>query len=694
MNLSDKHLSELRDSGLSDETIAAASVYSAEGKAIAKILGWQPRDQYWSQGLVFPFTLRSGEAYARVKLDWPRHDPSGKPIKYESPRSSGNHAYFPPGFWDSVATAGMLVITEGEKKALAVQQLGIPCIGLVGVWGWQEKRLRADNGRAFGERKLIADLQSIEWKGKQVVIGFDSDAVTNSAVRLAEARLAEVLTTAGATVRVARLRPEPNGDKNGCDDFIVRHGGDAFRKVLDEAKDAEKPPAPSPMDWARMFVAEEHTTKSGITLRWWRDEFHAWDGYRFRAIPESDLRGVLLQWLDDRGAEARPRLASEVLTCLASEVRVAFDVDQPVHLSDDRVAHPNYIAMRNGLFDLESIQKDQVILHPRSPRWFSPLCLPYDWNPDATCDVWMETLTTIFDGDEESINALGEFFGYVLTDATNMHAILLLQGPPRSGKSTILRVMQYVIGEDNCVAARLSQLAETFGLWPLVGKRLAVCPDAHLGGGDKAVAVLELLKSISGEDAQPIHRKHLPSITARLGVRFALAVNELPRLGDSANALLPRLVILNCPNSFVGKEDRHLEAKLKVEAPGILQFALDGLLRLHRNGGFTKPTKSREIELEFERLSSPVKAFISDCCVVQPGVETDRDWVWKAWKWWCMENGHHHGSKELLGTRLKMHIPSLDSRQPCEDGRRRRTYIGVSITQETEGKLNTFGTDD
>jgi len=644
---------------------------------------------YWGEGFVIPFTLPNGEAYQRVKLDFPRHDDTGKPVKYESPLRKSNHAYFPPGFWELLRTASMIIIVEGEKKALAIQQfLGIPCIGMVGVWGWQDARLKSDAGRTFGERRLIQDLRSVGWKEKRVLVCFDSDVVDKSGVRLAEARLAEVLTNEGATVRVMRLPSESDGKKNGADDYLVRHGADEFRRLMDEAKDAELPPSPSAMDWARMFVAEQHTIKQGITLRWWRDQTHAYDGFHYRPIPDSDLQCTILQWLDSRGANATTRLANEVMRCMASEVRVAFDIDQPVWLADEGLTHPNYIAMQNGLFDVDAYQAGrELILHRKSPRWFSSMCLPYQWDPNAKCDVWLETLTAIFDGDEESIDCLAEWFGYCLIDWTSLHKILMLQGPPRSGKGTIFRAMQYAIGEENTVACRLSQLGETFGLWPLVGKRLAVVPDAHLGQRD-GMATLEALKSISGEDAQPIHRKHMPSITARLGVRFALAVNELPRFADAANALLPRLVILSCPNSFIGREDRSLEEKLRAEAPGIFLFALDGLMRLRKQGRFTQPAKSREIETEFERLSSPVKSFITDFLIVKPGLEVDRDLVWTAWKSWCNDNGHEKpGTKELLGSRLRVHIRGLDSVQRREGAERWRTYVGVEIKPEVLAEI-------
>jgi len=434
--LADHHRVELHASGITDETIVVAGIYTASNGEIAKILGWQPKHCDWGSGIVYPYA----DGYSRVKLDFPR-SVDGKPVRYESPKNAPNRAYFPPGFWELLPTADTIVITEGEKKALAVTQLGIPCIGLVGVWGWQEKRQRLDTGKAYGKRHLIDDLKRIAWKDRNVVIVFDSDAVRNSLVQLAESRLAGMLTEKGASVKVARI-PANGASKVGADDFIVANGDAEFRKLLDAAEKAETPAKLGPLDWARMYVQEEHTTAQGATVRWYRDEYYAWTGTHYRTVPDSDLQGVILQWLDEHGTDTTPRLASDVLKCLASEVRVPFDVEPPTYLGEHGNARPNWVAMRNGLLNLDDVlQGKPITLTTHTPRWFSPFTLPYDYNPGAECPNWFETLNEIFDGDEERVALLGEWFGYCLTEDTSLHAILLIEGPPRSGKSTILRTL-------------------------------------------------------------------------------------------------------------------------------------------------------------------------------------------------------------------------------------------------------------
>lgn len=692
MTLDDRHRNELHASGLTDETIEAAGIYSAENAEIAKDLGWQPKDHDWGRGMVFPYPVPDTDRpYARVKLDFPRHDAKGKAIKYESPQKTRNRAYFPTGTKEALSdTQRQVLITEGEKKSLCATQHGFPCIGLGGVWSWQQRRRKTEGGKTYGRRLLIDDLTAIHWQGRPVVICFDSDSLDNPAVHMAECRLAEVLLVAGASVRVARL--PANGDgKTGLDDYIVTHGANAFRKVIDDAGEADKPPKPSLVEWGRMYLAERFTAPDGHTLRAWRGEFYRWIKTKYVKVPVDELRADVLRWLDQIGVEKpTPKLALDIVECIRAEVMVRGEIEQPVLLGGATAEHPRWLSMSNGILDMDRAKPgEKAALRKHTPQWFSMMALPYPYDPEAKCDTWFDTLSAIFDGDEERVALLGEWFGYCLTDDTRFHSILLCEGPPRGGKGTVQRALRHVIGADNCCAPRLMSLGELFGLWGLVGKRVAIIPDAHLGRGDKAMQVLETLKSISGEDAVEVHRKNLPPINVRLRVRFHLACNELPKFGDGANALTSRVLILPFRQSFVGKEDRDLEAKIEAEAPGILLWALEGLARLLHQGHFTRPAISIEVEDDFARLVNPLRAFLEDHCEIEAGATVNREQLWLAWSDWCDINGHLKGSRELLGSRLRVAIPNLDHARPrMADGTRPWVYVGIRLVTRPEAVPN------
>jgi hypothetical protein len=80
---------------------------------------------------------------------------------------------------------------------------------------------------------LIEELAGIAWAGRRVYIVYDSDAVSNRNVLMAETELARQLLDRGANVFTVRL-PDFEGRKQGMDDFIVLEGRDAFQKLVDD----------------------------------------------------------------------------------------------------------------------------------------------------------------------------------------------------------------------------------------------------------------------------------------------------------------------------------------------------------------------------------------------------------------------------------------------------------------------------
>jgi hypothetical protein len=238
-----QHLADLRRSGLSDDQIAACGFYSvADPSGVARLLGWRSPARRLGPCLAIPYPGPDGQptGYVRLKPDRPRAaKQDGKPIKYESPVGQGNRLYVPPHTRQALAhdPSPPLLITEGEKKAARADQDRFPCLGLVGVYGWQKKRVKDAGGNPEGPRELIEDLGAIAWQGRTVSIVFDSDAAEKKEVRWAEWHLAQALTAAGAEVKVVRLPQGPVGAdgrpaKVGLDDLLVGHGPDAFRELL------------------------------------------------------------------------------------------------------------------------------------------------------------------------------------------------------------------------------------------------------------------------------------------------------------------------------------------------------------------------------------------------------------------------------------------------------------------------------
>jgi len=232
------HLADLRSSGLDDETIARAGLYSESRAApIAEILGWG-----WRQGggLVFPFVDYDSRRVliCRVKPDRPRHrsrNGKRKPIKYEQPPNTPAHPYFGPRTIRDQRFDGASTIAwgEGEKKTLLLDQLGHAAIGLTGCHNFNDSDA-LKNGDGLQWSKALAKYAQRYVRGKRHVLVPDSDVFTNPNVMLANRRLAGLLLDGGATS--VSLVCIPGGDAGvGIDDYFVEHGEEKTRALFEQA---------------------------------------------------------------------------------------------------------------------------------------------------------------------------------------------------------------------------------------------------------------------------------------------------------------------------------------------------------------------------------------------------------------------------------------------------------------------------
>ena len=148
-----------------------------------------------------------------------------KPMRYAQPRHSGTRPYFPITEvfdWADIMDDPdiPIIITEGEKKALAACLSGFPTIGLGGVFNF------------MAEGEFLQDLERVVWADRVTYICFDSDAAQKPLIQAAEGRLAtELSLSRGAVVHLARL-PGGVGGKVGLDDYLLDKGADAFENVL------------------------------------------------------------------------------------------------------------------------------------------------------------------------------------------------------------------------------------------------------------------------------------------------------------------------------------------------------------------------------------------------------------------------------------------------------------------------------
>jgi putative DNA primase/helicase len=95
------------------------------------------------------------------------------------------------------------------------------------------------------------------------------------------------------------------------------------------------------------------------------------------------------------------------------------------------------------------------------------------------------------------------------------------------------------------------------------------------------------------------------------------STNNLPRLLDLTDGFFRRAMILKFNRQFSDAErDPALLEKLRVELPGILVWAVQGLNNLRKRGWFEMPSSSVEALNQYRKDSDPERMYFDSCLIL------------------------------------------------------------------------------
>lgn len=446
--------------------------------------------------------------------------------------------------------------------------------------------------------------------------------------------------------------PTAGAPVSDASDIFALRPVDVFKPIIQ----GEEPEifATSPRDTAHKFYA--HLRDDG-RVWYWRGDFYMWNGHRYEMVEQTYVHKMLYDFMEMCVTQKTVRNEPQVVAFTPTKKNVEdvmhalrascfVNLPEPPSWIDRRADDPDpsdIMAFRNGFLHIPT-----RTLMPATSRLFITNSMEFDYDPAAPAPIeWLKFLSDIWPNEPDSIEAVGDMFGYMLTGDTSQQKMFMLIGPPRSGKGTILRVLEAVVGEHNRASPSLASLGTNFGLQPLVGKRLAMISDARLSGKADQAPIAENLLRISGEDSITLDRKNQTAWSGKLSTRFVMAANGIPAFTDHSGALPNRFIMLKMHHSNLGKEDPGLSARLLRELPGIVLWALDGLDRLRQRGYLLQSKSGSILSEDMRKRASYVTLFAEETCVIGAGNIAERNTLYLEWVEWCKAIGLDHSGNAL-----------------------------------------------
>lgn len=440
-----------------------------------------------------------------------------------------------------------------------------------------------------------------------------------------------------------------------------------------------------PREIANQYMIENYfDLEKGLKkIYYFKGEFLVWKKSHYESVDLEYLRSDIYKFLAKKRnysgerIQIRKKNIDEIVDALKSLIYL------------HRSSLPVWFNVENGLNENEIIAAKNKLLHivsrqeiDHTPNFINRTAVNYDYISDVQQPTeWLKFLNSIWPDDRESIEALQEWFGLLLTLDTSHQKSLMLVGPKRCGKGTIGRVLKELVGAQNTCSPTFAGLSSHFGLANLINKQLAIISDARLSNRTDTTVLVENILRITGEDSVSVARKYMGDWDGKLSARFVIMTNLVPALSESSGALAGRFIILKIKTSFYGKEDLSLSERLLTELPSILNWSLEGLDRLRARKYLVQPSSATQYLEQLETLSSPIKFFVSENCIVTPHAEIPCASLFDRWRSWCQQqNSDHIGTIQQFGRNLAGAFPEIEVKQRHIGPKQKaRYYIGIRL---------------
>lgn len=383
--------------------------------------------------------------------------------------------------------------------------------------------------------------------------------------------------------------------------------------------------------------------------RWLRDP----DAIRITRLAQKVIRSLYRDAAAEDDTEKRVALAkhatgSERSARLAGMVSLARSLARIEAETEHFDRDPWLLNAMNGTLDLRTGE----LRHHRSADLLTKVA-PVAYEAEAECPRWLAFLSEIMDGNDAMVAFLRRAVGYSLTGSTRERVLFICHGGGANGKSTFIDVL----------AAMLGDYAQQTPARTLLTKRDTEVPtDIARLSGARFVSASEsaegkkldegLVKHLTGDRRIAARFMRQDSFEFRPEFKLWLGTNHKPDIRGTDRAIWDRIRLIPFTVRIEeGRRDAELAAKLGVEAPGILAWAVAGCLEWQREGLGIPPEVADATE-GYRREMDVIGAFLDEHCALVAGATTPAGDLYAAYRSWCESSGEPARSQKDFGGRL------------------------------------------
>lgn len=398
------------------------------------------------------------------------------------------------------------------------------------------------------------------------------------------------------------VTPTPDMEKGDVSDFLEDHTVEDLEALLNDGPDR--------LNLDRFHMINDHGRITGVfdfeILLYLKE---TWNMFVLGGMPYIYMGGVFVP--DRSGAKLKTMIRDLIYpefirSTTIKRIYELFISDEELQVTtEDLNQYPvEWINFQNGFYD--PVGRKMV---PHDPAYRATNQIPHTYDPEAglkgrEVEEWLKFICETPD----DVRMLCQFSGLCMTRDTRQQKFLILNGEGGTGKSTVIRMIDKMVGSDNISNVSLGQLSQRFASFGLMGKLLNSCADLEID----ALSDVSTLKKCLGEDTLSAEAKGKDAVSFRSYAKLIFSTNELPIVkAEKTNGFYRRLLILTM-NRVPAEKKADFFDRLAAHIDDFIHISVEALERMYEDGKITESDGSLESVKRLRCDSDTVEAFLDE----------------------------------------------------------------------------------
>lgn len=341
----------------------------------------------------------------------------------------------------------------------------------------------------------------------------------------------------------------------------------------------------------------------------------------------------------------------------------------------------NFIPLKNGVYD--SLTKT---LLPHDSKYRFTYQLPIMYDPKADCPKTKEFFAQVLTSDQQT--TIQEWIGYYFYRLYSFKKALICVGEGDTGKTTLLEVITHLLGRDNISSVSLQKMSsDRFSAAHLYRRHGNLVDELSA----KDISDTGSFKVATGGGSITGEYKFGNQFSFWNHSKFTFACNKIPDVADfDDEAYFNRWMVIKFGKTLINKIPNFIQTlTTEEERSGLFNYAIEGLMRLLEQKGFTYNRTAIDTKKEMMRSGSSIAMFAADCLEQNQGAEMTKEAMYEAYTEYCTKNELGAETIKMLGTKLPFYVSYVsDGRIMDTTGKQVRGWRNVYAIVDKQRESN------